>query len=78
MFIKNNNMIKAKTNDGTIILGLSDENMKRLAEGNPIVFNLKSVDLEDRNVMIFNGRTEDDMYKSMMDGIDLDKTKINF
>ncbi len=71
-------MIKAITNEGTIIFGLSDENIKRLTAGEPIVLNLKSMNLEDRKVIIFNGRTEDDMYEYMMDVIDLEKSKINF
>jgi hypothetical protein len=32
-------MIKAKLNDGTVILGLSEENIKRLKEGQPIKFD---------------------------------------
>lgn len=60
-------MIKAKTDD-TIILGLSDENMKRLKNDQPIKFNLKDLGLDlDMNVLIFNGRTEESMYIDLID-----------
>lgn len=69
-------MIKATISDGTIVLGLSDENIKRLSAGEPIKFNLKDLNLEDREVFIFNGRTEESMYIDMLDMIDLKKTKL--
>jgi hypothetical protein len=73
-------MIKAKTKD-TIILGLSDENIKRLQNNEPILFDLdileiKPEELPGMKVLIFNGRTEESMYESMLDGIDLKKTKL--
>lgn len=54
-------MIKAKTKD-TIYLGLSDENLRRLKNNEPILFNLKELGLMDMDVLIFNGTTEDVMY----------------
>jgi len=71
-------MIKARSGN-TIILGLSDENMKRLSRNGanqPIKFNLKDLDLEDDiDVVIFNGETEESMYTEMLDLIG-PKTKL--
>lgn len=61
-------MIKAKK-DNTLILGLSDENMERLKNDEPIKFNLKELGFGDIDVFIFNGRTEDEMYKMFKDKI---------
>jgi len=48
-----------------IILGLSDENMKRLKDDQPIKFKLSELKLPDNydnyEVMIYNGRTEETM-----------------
>lgn len=68
-------MIKAKR-ENLIILGLSDENMRRLSENQPIKFNLKELGMEDCDVLIFNGRTEESMYTDMLPYIDLAKTKL--
>lgn len=59
-------MIKTRK-DNLVILGLSDENMKRLAAGQPIKINLKDLDLPDIEIVIFNGRTEETMYLAMLD-----------
>lgn len=62
-------MIKAVAGNA-VILGLSDENMKRLSEGKPIKFNLKDLNLPiDLDIVIFNGRTEEEMYKDFLDKI---------
>lgn len=60
-------MIKARKGN-LIILGLSDENMKRLKADQPIKFKLKDLKLklspehyDDYEVMIYNGRTEETM-----------------
>ena len=50
-----------------IILGLSDDNIEKIKAGRPISFNLKDIGLEDRNVLIFYGKTELDMYKELRD-----------
>lgn len=70
-------MIKAKCNDGTLIFGLSKINIEQLQKGKPIVFNLKDMGLEDREVIIMYGETEDTMYKDLIDLIDINKTKIH-
>lgn len=70
-------MIKAKLNNGDLVFGLSEENIKRLKAGQPIAFNLKDMGLEERRVLITYGETEDDIYKEMTPYIDLDKTKIH-
>lgn len=61
-------MIKA-LKDNTIILGLSDENINRLKSDQPIRFNLKDLGLQDIEVLIFNGRSEESMYLMMLDKI---------
>lgn len=71
-------MLKAKLNNGDLVFGLSKENITRLQNNQPIVFNLKDMGLEERRVMICFGETEEDLYKDMMEHIDLDKTKIHF
>jgi len=60
-------MIKARRGN-LIILGLSDENMKRLANNEPIKFKMKDLKLklspehyDDYEVIIFNGRSESTM-----------------
>jgi hypothetical protein len=69
-------MIKAKKGN-LIILGLSDENMKRLAKGQPIKFNMKKdLDMEDIDVLIFNGHTEESMYEEILPHISLTNTKL--
>ena len=61
-------MLKALTNNGTIILGLDDENMKRInrnGPNQPIKFNLKDLGLEDREVVIFHGKDPQTMAMSL-------------
>lgn len=70
-------MLKVKKGD-TVLLGLSDINMQRLKEGQPIKFNMSELDLPPMEVVIFNGRTEDSMFLSLDANIDLDKTKIKY
>jgi hypothetical protein len=67
-------MIKARK-DNTIILGLSDENIKRLKEGQPIKFNLKEHGFSDIEVFIFNGKDEESMYLNFINNIGT-KTKL--
>ncbi len=62
-------MIKYKKGN-LIVLGLSDENLERLKKDQPIKFNLKELGLQDMDILIFNGKTEDEMYKQMKDAID--------
>ena len=71
-------MIKAKYNDGTLLFGLSKENLSRLQNDEPIMFNLKDMGLEDRKIIICFGETEDDIYLQMLPNIDIDKTKFNY
>lgn len=68
-------MIKAKTSNGDLLLGLSDENINRLKKGEPIKFRLSEVFPElNGDCLIFSGRTELDMMKSLPLG---PNTKIN-
>jgi hypothetical protein len=61
-------MIKARKED-LILLGLSDENMKRLKAGQPIKFKLSELkltkDFDDYEVLIYNGRTENTMWAAL-------------
>jgi len=66
-------MIKFKKGNAMVI-GLSDENMKRLSEGKPIKFNMRELDFPDIEVYIFNGRTEHSMALQFKDIIDPLKT----
>jgi len=61
-------MIKLKK-DNLIILGLSDENLRRLKNNEPIRFNLKDLDLQDIDVVIFNGKDENTMLNTFLDQI---------
>lgn len=70
-------MIKAKLNNGDLIFGLSKKNLIRLQKGEPIVFNLKDMGLEDRKVMIAFGETEEQIYEDMIPHIDINKTKFH-
>ena len=51
-------MLKAKTDKGDLIFGLSEANIEELKKGRPISFNLKDIGLEDRQIMIMYGKTE--------------------
>lgn len=70
-------MIKAKLNNGDLVFGISEDNVKRLKEGHPISINLKDMGLEDRKIMIAYGETEEKLYEAMLPYIDLNKTKIH-
>lgn len=61
-------MIKLRK-DNKIILGLSDENLRRLKDDQPIKFNLKELGLEDVEVIIFNGKDESSMINTFIDNI---------
>lgn len=61
-------MIKALQGN-KIILGLSDENLRRLKNNEPIRFNLNELGIGDYDVIIFNGKTEQSMKESMKDKI---------
>lgn len=50
-------------NGKMVMLGLSDENMKRLAEDKPIKINLNELGLPDQEILIFTGKDEKTMYE---------------
>lgn len=52
-----------------VLIGLDDENMKHIKSGLPLQFNLNKVDVGDIEVLIYNGRTENDMYMQLRDNI---------
>jgi len=69
-------MIKAVTTNGDIVLGLTDENIERLQKDEPISFNLQELTGSDRNVIIFHGKNEQDLLKTMKPAIK-EETKIH-
>lgn len=57
-------MIKIKTKDGKVILGLEKENIKRLKQGKPI--HIKGSDLGIENdIYIVYGNTKNDIMKDL-------------
>lgn len=58
-------MVKAVIG-GKVILGLSDENVKRLKDDQPIMFNLKELGLSDTDVIIMNGKTEESIKETLL------------
>lgn len=62
-------MIKLRK-DNIIVLGLSDENMKRLADNQPIKFKMSELILgSNLEVFIFNGKDEETMKQMFLDQI---------
>ena len=53
-------MIKFRANE-IIGFGLSEENIKRLKEGKPIMFDANDLGIEGSKIVIFYGKTEQDM-----------------
>lgn len=66
-------MVKAKKGN-LLVFGLSDENMNRLKNGEPIKFNLQELGMDDIDVFIFNGKDEQAMYEIMKSQINPIKT----
>ena len=66
-------MVKAKAGN-TIFFGLSDVNLEKLKEGKPIKFNLNELGLQDIDVVIFHGKTEEEMYQMFKETINPFKT----
>jgi len=66
-------MLKARAGE-RLYFGLSARNLELLMEGKPITIDLKELGLESGSVLIFYGRTEEDMKATLADaGIILDK-----
>lgn len=61
-------MIKALKGN-MIVLGLSEENIKRLQTDQPIKFNLQELGLPDYDVFIFTAKDEQTMYEMMKSAI---------
>jgi hypothetical protein len=56
--------MKAKTDNGDIvILGLSEENIKRMKDNKPMLIDLKEVGIPGIKIMIFTGKTEEEMFE---------------
>jgi hypothetical protein len=60
-------MIKAKTTQNDLLLGLSEENIKRLKEGMPIKFNLAEIypEIDKGSCFIIYGETEEAIAKTL-------------
>ena len=61
-------MVKALKGN-MIVLGLSEENIKRLQKDRPIKFNLQELGLPDFDVFIFTAKDEQTMYQMMKEAI---------
>lgn len=61
-------MIKAKFGDTGLLIGLSEENVKRLKAGQPIAFDMSAVGLPPGRCVIIYGQTEDRIAKDLADG----------
>ncbi len=68
-------MMKAKKGN-MLILGLSDENLRRLKNDEPIKFNMVEVGFPDIDVLIFNGKDEQTMRQMVKASIHPYKTII--
>jgi len=67
-------MIKAKKGN-MLVIGLSDENLKKLKADQPIKFNMKEVGFDqDVDVFIFNGKDEQTMFQMLKASINPLKT----
>lgn len=60
----------------SMVIGLSDENMRRLKDNQPIKFNMNVLGFPDIEVYIFNGKDEQAMAAMFKDQIDPLKTII--
>jgi hypothetical protein len=62
-------MIRAKGRSkdrNVMIVGLSDENLKRLQEGQPILTEMDHVGFPQLDLVIMHGKTEDDLREDLM------------
>lgn len=66
-------MVKAIVGN-QIMLGLSDENIKRLKAGQGIKFNMSELGLKAMDVMIFQGKDEQTMLDQFRSNIGPDTT----
>jgi len=62
----------SKTKRPMIIIGLSDINVAKMREGNPIHIHADDMGFAGE-IIIFNGPTEDDMAKMIKDNFDVGK-----
>lgn len=68
-------MLKARAGD-RFVFGLSAKNIELLMEGKPISIDLRELGCDKGSVLIFYGRTEQDMKDSLEEaGIVLDDDK---
>ncbi len=64
---------KASSNDGrtTVIgIGLSDENIRRLTDGQPMIFSIDEMGFENTEVLILHGETEDKIKAAVLSAPD--------
>lgn len=60
-----------------IVLGLSDENIKRLKNNQPITFDLDQLGIKGIRIFIFAGETEESMAEDMKEFIGPKTKKID-
>lgn len=68
-------MVKVKSGN-TLIFGLTDENIKRLTDNQPIKFNLQEMGMDDINIFIIHGKDEQYFRDLFKDKINPEKTII--
>lgn len=66
-------MMKLKKGN-LLIFGLSDGNIERLKNNEPIKFNLQELGLQDMDIIILSAKDEDTMYQMFKGQIDPLKT----
>lgn len=57
-------MIRARLTDGTFLLGIDEENVRRLMDNQPIAVNLVQLGGSDR-VIIMLGKTQADILRTL-------------
>lgn len=63
-------MLKAKTNHGDLIFGITEDNVRLLKEGKPIKINLGEMGLEEKTIIIFYSETENGLRDYVKEFID--------
>lgn len=59
----------------TVLIGLSNENIRRLKKQLPMKFNLSELGLEDREIVIMHGTTEKAILEKLEKTFNRDKPK---
>ena len=65
-------MIKLRKGN-KIVLGLSDENIRRLKDNQPIKFNMSELNIGDYDLFIIHGKTEESIMDMVLDSYNQNK-----